>query len=185
MARRKRPYLRSRSDLNTGLGVLFTYSDQIMGRGVSSGGGQSSLDYLFGSGEAPKATPKNAEAPQSSVQVASNEPSQKPAAAAPPVDVTKQIPAGIQGNAGNNYFRADGQNTGNFITDAGSLGYEEHDANTFASWGQENPATWAASIRNSWRTTGDIKDTWKSMTSRANENDVWASYAGPGGWNGN
>ncbi|CAL5362398.1 unnamed protein product [Camellia sinensis] len=98
------------------LGVLFTYSDQIMGRGVSSGGGQSSLDYLFGSGEAPKATPKNAEAPQSSVQVASNEPSQKPAAAAPPVDVTKQIPAGIQGNAGNNYFRADGQNTGNFIT---------------------------------------------------------------------
>ncbi|CAL5445007.1 unnamed protein product [Camellia sinensis] len=102
---------------NTGLGVLFTYSDQIMGRGVSSGGGQSSLDYLFGSGEAPKATPKNAEAPQSSVQVASNEPSQKPAAAAPPVDVTKQIPAGIQGNAGNNYFRADGQNTGNFITD--------------------------------------------------------------------
>ncbi|GMP54851.1 hypothetical protein CsSME_00021798 [Camellia sinensis var. sinensis] len=114
-------YLRSRSDPNTrhntGLGVLFTYSDQIMGRGVSSGGGQSSLDYLFGSGEAPKATPKNAEAPQSSVQVASNEPSQKPAAAAPPVDVTKQIPAGIQGNAGNNYFRADGQNTGNFITD--------------------------------------------------------------------
>lgn len=103
--------------ISAGLGVLFTYSDQIMGRGVSSGGGQSSLDYLFGSGEAPKATPKNAEAPQSSVQVASNEPSQKPAAAAPPVDVTKQIPAGIQGNAGNNYFRADGQNTGNFITD--------------------------------------------------------------------
>ncbi|KAF5939451.1 hypothetical protein HYC85_023710 [Camellia sinensis] len=85
----------------------------------------------------------------------------------------------------------------------GSLGYEEHDANTFASWGidylkydnchnngltpqergQENPATWAASIGNSWRTTGDIKDTWKSMTSRADENDVWASYAGPGGWN--
>ncbi|KAI8030072.1 hypothetical protein LOK49_LG01G00906 [Camellia lanceoleosa] len=51
-------------------------------------------------------------------------------------------------------------------------------------WGQENPATWAASIGNSWRTTGDIKDTWKSMTSRADKNDVWASYVGPGGWNG-
>lgn len=24
-----------------------------------------------------------------------------------------------------------------------------------------------------------------SMTSRADENDKWASYAGPGGWNGN
>lgn len=23
------------------------------------------------------------------------------------------------------------------------------------------------------------------MTSRADENDKWASYAGPGGWNGN
>uniref|UniRef100_UPI00254F2D73 hypothetical protein n=1 Tax=Mycobacterium tuberculosis TaxID=1773 RepID=UPI00254F2D73 len=29
----------------------------------------------------------------------------------------KEIPAGIHGNAGNNYFRAEGQNTGNFITD--------------------------------------------------------------------
>ncbi|GFZ15810.1 alpha-galactosidase 2 [Actinidia rufa] len=107
----------------------------------------------------------------------------------------------------------------------GSLGHEEQDANTFASWGidylkydnchnngvspqerymkmsqallktgrpiffslcdwgQENPATWAPSIGNSWRTTGDIKDTWDSMTSRADQNDAWASYAGPGGWN--
>ncbi|XP_044490693.1 alpha-galactosidase-like [Mangifera indica] len=107
----------------------------------------------------------------------------------------------------------------------GSLGYEEQDANTFASWGidylkydnchnngvspqeryskmgkallktgrpifyslcewgQEDPATWASNIGNSWRTTGDIKDTWDSMTSRADQNDQWASYAGPGGWN--
>ncbi|XP_052179984.1 protein SPIRAL1-like 2 [Diospyros lotus] len=86
-----------------------------MGRGVSSGGGQSSLGYLFGSGEAPAAA-KNAEA-QNSGQVANNGPAQKPAAHAPPVDVSKQIPAGIQGNTGNNYFRADGQNTGNFLTD--------------------------------------------------------------------
>lgn len=36
---------------------------------------------------------------------------------------------------------------------------------------------------NSWRTTGDIADNWGSMTSRADENDQWAAYAGPGGWN--
>ncbi|XP_057968380.1 alpha-galactosidase-like [Malania oleifera] len=107
----------------------------------------------------------------------------------------------------------------------GSLGYEEQDAKTFASWGidylkydncnnkdispkkrypkmskallnsgrpiffslcewgQENPATWAPSIGNSWRTTGDIEDKWESMTSCADQNDKWASYAGPGGWN--
>ncbi|KAL8457270.1 hypothetical protein ACS0TY_035207 [Phlomoides rotata] len=107
----------------------------------------------------------------------------------------------------------------------GSLGHEEQDAKTFASWGvdylkydncnnnnispkerypvmakallnsgrpiffslcewgQEDPATWAKSIGNSWRTTGDISDNWDSMTSRADLNDKWAAYAGPGGWN--
>ncbi|KAJ4713960.1 Alpha-galactosidase [Melia azedarach] len=107
----------------------------------------------------------------------------------------------------------------------GSLGHEEQDAKTFASWGvdylkydncentgtspkerypvmsaallnsgrpiffslcewgQEDPATWAPKIGNSWRTTGDIQDNWMSMTSRADQNDRWASYAGPGGWN--
>ncbi|XP_057464941.1 protein SPIRAL1-like 2 [Actinidia eriantha] len=90
-----------------------------MGRGVSSGGGQSSLGYLFGSGEAPKATTNNAETAQNLRNVTSTEPSQKPAASAsaPPVDASKQIPAGIPGNNANNYFRADGQNTGNFLTD--------------------------------------------------------------------
>ncbi|KAL6194604.1 hypothetical protein ACLB2K_035686 [Fragaria x ananassa] len=107
----------------------------------------------------------------------------------------------------------------------GSLGHEEQDAHTFASWGidylkydncystgtspkerypvmskallnssrpiffslcewgVEDPATWAASVGNSWRTTGDISDNWDSMTSCADQNDIWASYAGPGGWN--
>ena len=82
-----------------------------MGRGVSSGGGQSSLGYLFGSGEAPKPAANNAEA-----QVASSAPSQKSTAVTPPAVVNKEIPAGIQGNITNNYLRADGQNTGNFIT---------------------------------------------------------------------
>ncbi|XP_031382750.1 alpha-galactosidase-like [Punica granatum] len=107
----------------------------------------------------------------------------------------------------------------------GSLGFEEQDANAFASWGidylkydnchnngvspqeryskmskallntgrpiffslcewgQEDPATWAVGIGNSWRTTGDIHNNWASMISRADMNDKWASYAGPGGWN--
>ncbi|KAJ0106199.1 hypothetical protein Patl1_18921 [Pistacia atlantica] len=97
-----------------------------MGRGVSSGGGQSSLGYLFGSGEAPKPTGNTSEAPKVQAEVA------KPTAAAPPAaapsaiapsasppsgDAGKQIPAGVPGNKANNYFRADGQNCGNFLTD--------------------------------------------------------------------
>ncbi|CAD5190637.1 protein SPIRAL1-like 3 isoform X2 [Musa acuminata AAA Group] len=75
-----------------------------MGRGVSSGGGQSSLGYLFGGDEAPKSTGESAA------------PAHNPAPP-PPVENSKQIPAGIQGSLPNNYHRADGQNTGNFITD--------------------------------------------------------------------
>jgi len=33
--------------------------------------------------------------------------------------------------------------------------------NTFLKHrGREDPATWAKSVGNSWRTTGDIKDNW-------------------------
>ncbi|GAB2284971.1 Alpha-galactosidase 2 [Dionaea muscipula] len=111
------------------------------------------------------------------------------------------------------------------LTMPGSLGHEDQDAKTFASWGidylkydncenngtspkqrypkmskallnsgrsiffslcewgQEDPATWAPKIANSWRTTGDIRDEWESMVSNADQNDRWAAYAGPGGWN--
>ncbi|WOK98464.1 protein SPIRAL1-like 3 [Canna indica] len=72
-----------------------------MGRGVSSGGGQSSLGYLFGGGEAPKSVTDNAA------------PVEKPA---PPPTINKEIPAGIQSSQAKNYYRADGQN-GNFITE--------------------------------------------------------------------
>ncbi|KAE8023124.1 hypothetical protein FH972_008868 [Carpinus fangiana] len=90
-----------------------------MGRGVSSGGGQSSLGYLFGSGEAPKPAATNAEVAPNEVQPVNNAPASKPAPApaSPPVDVAKQVPAGINSTSSNNYMRADGQNTGNFITD--------------------------------------------------------------------
>ncbi|KAF7809029.1 protein SPIRAL1-like 1 [Senna tora] len=78
-----------------------------MGRGVSSGGGQSSLGYLFGDGEAPKPAANNAPA---KVEAVNNEPPSKPAAPQP-VAVNKEVPAGI------NSHKADSQNTGNFITD--------------------------------------------------------------------
>ncbi|KAI9379440.1 hypothetical protein POPTR_017G095200v4 [Populus trichocarpa] len=82
-----------------------------MGRGVSAGGGQSSLGYLFGNGEPANNSPVAKNVGNS----ASISPSPKPASASPPID--KQTPAGIHGNLTNNYYRADGQNCGNFITD--------------------------------------------------------------------
>ncbi|CAA7053642.1 unnamed protein product [Microthlaspi erraticum] len=83
-----------------------------MGRGVSAGGGQSSLGYLFGSGEAPKPAVNNAQ-----LAAAPPSPAQPKTEAPKPVDLTKQGPAGLNRNSSNNYMRADGQNTGNFITD--------------------------------------------------------------------
>ncbi|KAG0492649.1 hypothetical protein HPP92_006047 [Vanilla planifolia] len=74
-----------------------------MGRGVSSGGGQSSLGYLFGSDEASKP--------------AGDDPKPSPNPSPAMVDNSKLTPAGLSGNTTNNYFRAEGQNTGNFITD--------------------------------------------------------------------
>ncbi|KAK9707171.1 hypothetical protein RND81_07G177300 [Saponaria officinalis] len=84
-----------------------------MGRGVSSGGGQSSLGYLFGSGEAPKPAASNA--PSAAVKVSPSAAPEKPANQSAEARQTPAVPAGVR--ATNNYPRADGQNTGNFITD--------------------------------------------------------------------
>ncbi|KAI3907862.1 hypothetical protein MKW92_049400 [Papaver armeniacum] len=54
---------------------------------------------------------------------------------------------------------------------------------SLCEWGDQDPATWAPGLGNSWRTTGDIEDKWESMTKLADLNDKWAAYAGPGGWN--
>ncbi|HXE54893.1 MAG TPA: putative Ig domain-containing protein [Tepidisphaeraceae bacterium] len=40
-----------------------------------------------------------------------------------------------------------------------------------------------AKLANCWRTTGDIRDTWRSMSSNGFSQDKWAPYAGPGHWN--
>ncbi|KAM0875789.1 hypothetical protein ACQ4PT_036565 [Festuca glaucescens] len=107
----------------------------------------------------------------------------------------------------------------------GSLGHEDTDAKTFASWGVDylkydncyrddsnelvrfprmshalrnsgrsifyslcewgymDVATWGGSYGNSWRTTGDINDTWTSILNNIDQNDAYAKYAKPGGWN--
>lgn len=107
----------------------------------------------------------------------------------------------------------------------GSLGHEDVDAKTFASWGADylkydncfndgsketvrfarmstalrnagrpifyslcewgnmEVPKWGGLYGNSWRTTGDINDTWTSMLGNIDQNDGYANYAKPGGWN--
>ncbi len=36
---------------------------------------------------------------------------------------------------------------------------------------------------NSWRTTGDIRDTWASMSAKGFSQDKWAGFSGHGHWN--
>ncbi|KAG4925391.1 hypothetical protein JHK87_050931 [Glycine soja] len=106
----------------------------------------------------------------------------------------KGLKLGIYSDAG--YFTCSKQMPG-------SLGHEFQDAKTFASWGIDylkydncnndgskptdrgdlHPALWGAKVGNSWRTTNDINDSWESMVSRADMNEVYAEYARPGGWN--
>jgi alpha-galactosidase len=38
-------------------------------------------------------------------------------------------------------------------------------------------------VANCWRTSGDIKANWKSMSSKGFGEDKWAAYASPGHWN--
>ncbi|CAN6717650.1 unnamed protein product [Malus baccata var. baccata] len=101
------------------LASIHSFEERNMGRGVSSGGGESSLGYLFGGGEETQnPVAKRGAAPQNQAPVPTAEPpAQRATAPAPPAEVNKEIPAGVPGNTSNNYFRADGQNCGNFITD--------------------------------------------------------------------
>ena len=54
---------------------------------------------------------------------------------------------------------------------------------SICQWGEEEIPKWGKDVGNSWRTTGDIVDTWKSMISIIDSNNQWYEYAGPGGWN--
>jgi alpha-galactosidase len=54
---------------------------------------------------------------------------------------------------------------------------------SMCEWGIDNPATWAPSLGNSWRTTGDISDNWEAMMTKVDQNAPLYKYAGKGAWN--
>ena len=54
---------------------------------------------------------------------------------------------------------------------------------SICSWGEEKVWEWGTKVGNSWRTTGDIEDTFESMRRIYKSNVVLSQYAGPGGWN--
>lgn len=101
-----------------------------MVRGGSSGGGQSSLGYLFGSDAGPAKPAARATAPEPQPAAVEQraagfarhpKPEEKPAAAPPAAKVedagtSLDMGAAKLGRNFNNYHRADGQNNGNFIT---------------------------------------------------------------------
>jgi len=56
---------------------------------------------------------------------------------------------------------------------------------SLCEWGRENPATWAPGIgADSWRISGDIRDSWRSIIERAEIGASLWRFAGPTtGWN--
>ncbi|GAA1238639.1 carbohydrate-binding protein [Kitasatospora nipponensis] len=54
---------------------------------------------------------------------------------------------------------------------------------SICEWGSTQPWSWAPSVGNSWRTTGDISDNWQSMIAIAHANQGLSTYAQPGAWN--
>lgn len=54
---------------------------------------------------------------------------------------------------------------------------------SMCEWGIENPALWAGPVANSWRTTGDISDSWNSFISILDQQVGLERYAKPGAWN--
>ena len=55
---------------------------------------------------------------------------------------------------------------------------------SFCQYGMGDVWKWGAVTGgNSWRTTGDIRDSWKSMIANASRGNGIESYAGPGHWN--
>ncbi|MEO9022136.1 MAG: glycoside hydrolase family 27 protein [Ginsengibacter sp.] len=146
----------------------------------------------------------------------------------------KKFPSGIKALV--DYVHSKGIKLGIYsdaaqLTCAGytaSLGFEEQDAKTFASWGIDylkydycgapedsntakirykkmadalrnsgrqivfsicewggrQPWHWAAGVGGQlWRTTGDVRDSWKSLMHNLDINANLATYAGPGHWN--
>ncbi|KAJ0232577.1 hypothetical protein HA466_0288300 [Hirschfeldia incana] len=79
-------------------------------RGANSGAGESSLGYLFGSGES--ASKQNVPTPTPTTATPTTITGDK----AKTEEEKKQMVAGVRGSP-NNYLRTEGQNCGNFLTD--------------------------------------------------------------------
>ena len=54
---------------------------------------------------------------------------------------------------------------------------------SMCQWGEELPWVWASPVANSWRTTGDISNNYKSFISILDKQIGLARWAGPGAWN--
>jgi len=55
---------------------------------------------------------------------------------------------------------------------------------SICNWGQNEPWKWGAKVGGQcWRTTGDIEDTWESMSRIGFGQAGLSEYAGPGHWN--
>lgn len=54
---------------------------------------------------------------------------------------------------------------------------------SICEWGSNQPWSWAQPVGNSWRTTGDISDTWSSMLGIFKANVGLSVHAQRGGWN--
>jgi alpha-galactosidase len=54
---------------------------------------------------------------------------------------------------------------------------------SLCSWGTDEVWKWGNNTGNSWRTTNDINDSWKSIVSNYRINDQHPESAGPGQWN--
>ena len=55
---------------------------------------------------------------------------------------------------------------------------------SICEWGERQPWLWAANAGGQlWRTTKDIRDSWKSLTYNLDINSNLEMYAGPGNWN--
>lgn len=54
---------------------------------------------------------------------------------------------------------------------------------SICNWGEEDTASWGPKTGNSWRTTGDIDDSFFSMWKNFMLNQVSNKAAAPGGWN--
>lgn len=54
---------------------------------------------------------------------------------------------------------------------------------SMCNWGEERSWEWAAPMANSWRTTGDISDNWKSFINILDQQVDLNKYSAKGAWN--